>query len=145
MKTHKGLSFKEALPKAKLTYHHSKSPSKGNPRPKKKARKVKRKMARKKRRRSRSMTIPLAPVVGLLSAPAINKTITGLIAGDVNAPMVNLPNLVGLWRDGSFHMDYLMANITPMIIGLLVHKFVGGSPLNLNRTLARARIPFLRI
>lgn len=91
------------------------------------------------------MTIPLAPIIGLIASPAINKSITGVLAGDLQAPMRWLPNLVGVWADGSFHMDTLMANMTPIAAGLLVHKFIGGWPLNLNRTLGAARVPFLRI
>jgi len=145
MATHKGLSFKEALPKAKLTYHKSG----GNPGPRaltvKAPRKVKRKMSKKKRRRSRSMTIPLAPIIGLIGAPAIHRSIDGLMKGDLKEATYYLPNLVGIWNDGTFHMNTLLTNLTPIAAGLLIHKFVGGSPLNLNRTLGRARVPFLRI
>jgi len=99
----------------------------------------------KKKRRSRKMTIPLAPIIGLIGTPAISSAIPSFMAGDFEGGIQRLGGLVGLWRDGSFHFDTLAANMTPVIAGLLIHKFVGGSPLNLNRMLASANVPFLRI
>jgi len=46
----------------------------------------------------------------------------------------------GVWRPG-----LLKQGLGSLIIGALVHKFVGGSPLNVNRALGRAKIPFLRL
>ena len=145
MADHPGLSFKEALPKAKLTYHKSG----GNPGPRaltvKAPRKVKRKMAKKKRRRSRSMTIPIAPLVGL--GAGLSVAVPAAIRGDwelaINEVTRNYTGYNPLTR--KFETDKLWRGLAPLIGGLLVHKFVGGSPLNLNRTLARAKIPFIRI
>lgn len=39
---------------------------------------------------------------------------------------------------------YLGWGLYPIIGGMLVHKFIGGS-LGINRMLARARVPFLRL
>ena len=146
MATHKGLSFKEALPKAKLTYHKSG----GNPGPRaltvKAPRKAKRKMTRRKKtRRSRSITIPLAPVVGLI--PMVSGAAESLIYGDTKTAIKRLSwdTLGYSLTTHKWDARKCGANITPLIIGLLLHKFVGGSPLNLNRTLARAKIPFIRI
>lgn len=115
---------------------------------KKKTGKVK-KMAKKKRRRSRKMTIPLAPVIGLV--PLVAPAIQNIIAG---APLIDVADALcwhGLGiRDvpagtPSFDMGKCLTNFTPLIAGLLIHKFVGGAPLNLNRILARANVPFIRI
>jgi len=102
-------------------------------------------MTKKKKRRSHSLTIPLAPIIGVISAPAVGNTIKAAMRGDVDAAIRSAKGFVGIWGDGSFHAETLIANLTPVVIGLLVHKFVGGAPLNLNRTLARANVPFIRI
>jgi len=148
MHSHKGLSFKEALPKAKLTYHSkssSKSSKSSNPRSSKSSRKVKRKMAKKKRRRSRSITIPLAPIAGL--GAGLATPISQALAGNYESAFYYLSqNYTGVDpRTGQFNIEHLKRGLVPLLGGLLVHKFVGGSPLNLNRILARANVPFIRI
>ena len=116
-----------------------------NPSPKKKARKVKRKMARRKRRRRGGMTIPLAPVIGLVAG--LGPTIKEAMAGNVDAAIHE-----AAWAytgydtyDSTFRLERLQYGLTPLVIGLLVHKFVGGAPLNFNRMLGRAKVPFIRI
>jgi len=47
--------------------------------------------------------------------------------------------------EGQFQWGMLKRGLLPLVIGCLVHKFVGGPPLNLNRTLAAANVPFIRI
>ena len=145
----KGASFSRIFKRAWQLYKGSKvyKALKGeNPRKKSKTKKGgSRKVARKKRRYSRKMTIPLAPVIGFLGTEAMQNTIKNLMAGKHQEAMRYLPHLVGLHSDGTFHWQTLLNNMTPIIIGLLVHKFVGGSPLNLNRTLARHKVPLIRI
>jgi len=90
------------------------------------------------------MTIPLAPIMGLL--PMVNRGITAAMAGDLPTAMTHLTyDTIGVDGAGVFHGDKLISNILPLVAGLLVHKFVGGPPLNLNRILANAKIPFIRI
>jgi len=122
-----------------------KKPKASNPRPEK-ARKVRRKVAKRKRsRRSKSMTIPLAPVIGLIG-PMAPRIIPALISGDFGGALHEARNIyTGFDENGNFHFDWLMQGLMPLIGGLLVHKFVGGAPLNANRILANANVPFIRI
>jgi len=143
----KGLPAKYAkmgFKKGWKAYKASKKSKSSNPRPKTKARKVRRNMAKKKRRRSRSMTIPLAPIIGLASGLALPAQ--EIIAGRIESGMdIALANFTGFSKDGSFNMERLKRGLLPVIAGLLVHKFVGGAPLNLNRVLAASKVPFIRI
>lgn len=118
---------------------------------KKKTGKVK-KMAKKKRRRSNTMTIPLA-VVAPLAGGVLGNTVYGTgspldaaMEGNFGAAANRLSiNFLGYnFDDGSFNITHARA-LGALAIGLLVHKFVGGSPLNLNRILASHKIPFIRI
>ena len=90
------------------------------------------------------MTIPLAPILGLMAplGPAINS----LMAGDINAALINAKwHLLGINAAGEFSGAQLIKGVTPIVAGLLIHKFVGGPPLNLNAMLGRAKVPFIRI
>lgn len=102
-------------------------------------------MARRKRRRGRGgFTIPLAPVIGLAAgvAPAIEAGMSGNIDGAVNHLKYAY---LGLDANNKFNIGYMAKGLLPLVLGLLVHKFVGGAPLNANRMLARARVPLLRV
>ena len=134
--------------KAWAVFRGRKSSKSSNPRPEK-ARKVKnvarRKYSRKRKRRSRGMTIPLAPVIGLIG-PMAPRIIPSLIRGDFGGALHEARNIyTGFDEHGNFHFEWLMQGIMPLIGGLLVHKFVGGAPLNANRILANANVPFIRI
>lgn len=101
-------------------------------------------MGKKKKRRSRAITIPLAPMIGLAAGMA--EPIRYAMEGNIPETIEQLKfNYVGLTRDNRFDVNGLMKGVLPLVVGLLVHKFVGGSPLNLNRILARANVPFIRI
>jgi len=106
---------------------------------------------RRRRRRRRSMTIPVAPVIGLA---------TGIFAPSAFGPTIAERIQQGRWTDAGkiAALQYLgydvytgkwdifkARGLLPIAMGLLVHKFVGGSPLNLNRMLARHNIPLVRI
>lgn len=155
MAAHKGLSFKEALPKAKLTYRKSKIRTRSgssNPRPKK-AGKVKRRMARRytrrRRRRSRQITVPLA-VVAPLVASNVGAVMNMVRDPSPDSVAASLSHIGAIYTgysaiEGRFAPEMLAQGLLPLVAGLLVHKFVGGAPLNLNRILARHNIPFIRI
>lgn len=91
------------------------------------------------------MTIPLAPFAGLFAGLA--EPIQYAMGGDVQSAGIQLSlNYTGYNpADGSFDIMRLQKGVLPLVIGCLVHKFVGGAPLNLNKVLARARVPFIRI
>lgn len=46
---------------------------------------------------------------------------------------------------GQFEPEGLKKGLLPLIAGALIHKFVGGAPLNVNKSLAAAGVPILRI
>jgi len=154
----KGASFSRIFKRAWQLYKGSKvyKALKGNPgNPRKKSKKRKggsRKVARRKsRRRSRSLTIPLAPTLGiasgfLTSASGTDTPINAFINGRWQDGMWHLMmNFTGYnFKDGSWNITRAKA-LWATIAGLLIHKFVGGSPLNLNRLLARNKVPLIRI
>lgn len=95
----------------------------------------------------RNITIPLAPVAGLAA---------GLAGGD-SSPLhyVTTGNLQGFteslcerylgWHPRfGFHVNFIKKGFVPLVLGLLVHKVVGGT-LGVNRALGRAGVPFIRI
>jgi len=104
-------------------------------------RKVRKRMARRKRRsRRRSMAIPVAPIMGLIGGAA--EPIRRALGGDMGGALLELRNTVtGFGDHGDFHPEWLATFWGPVIGGMLLHKFVGGWPLNVNRTLARYNIP----
>lgn len=117
-----------------------------------KSRKVKRTMAKKKRRRKRDFTIPLAPtlaIVGQFARPAPqtgNSMISSLMTGDINGALqAGQQIFAGVDTEGGFHWDWIANTYMPIVAGMLIHKFVGGKPLNLNKMLASAGVPFIRI
>lgn len=102
-------------------------------------------------RRVRKLTIPLA-----LAAPAANlifgKDASGISVmdelqnGRVGPAMDHLVGtLTGYHPAVGFNPDFLKYGLIPLVVGGLVHKFVGGAPLNVNRSLANAGVPILRI
>lgn len=99
----------------------------------------------RKRNGKRKFTIPIAPIAGIIAAPATQQIAKYAMAGNFEQVLKTVPNYIGFWSDGSFHWDYLVKNVGAMAAGALVHKFVGGAPLNLNKTLANAGVPFIRI
>jgi len=147
MASHKGLSFKEALPKAKLTYRKG---SKSAPNPKKKKSKGgkggKKKMAKKKTRRRRQMTIPLALVAGAAAGAVepVMKLLEGAPPTEVASWIVAHYTGYESWS-GQFNLEQLKHGLLPLIAGAAIHKFVGGAPLNVNRMLGAAGVPLFRI
>jgi len=136
--------------KAWAVYRGKKSKS-SNPRPKKKARKVRtylarRRYSRKRRSRSRKMTVPLA-LVGGFAASVARPLKTALDTKDFQLAAWQLvEGYTGFYPgDGSFDVTRLNFGLVPLIMGAVVHKFVGGSPLNVNAALARANVPLVRV
>jgi hypothetical protein len=92
------------------------------------------------------MTIPIAPLVGIMATAESGGLISNVIAGRFDQiPSSAAWSILGIGNDNRINMGALVEHWTPTIAGLLIHKFVGGNPLNVNRTLERARVPFLRI
>lgn len=102
---------------------------------------------RKRKRRSRKMTIPIAPVAGLI--PMVAPSLISLSEGKYEQAVNRLAyNTVGIANavtaTPSFDAAKMVTNIAPLVAGLLVHKFVGGN-LGVNRMLSNANVPFIRI
>lgn len=100
-------------------------------------------MARRKRRRSSGMTIPVAPLIGFAGPilEAYSKWGPTVDAVNYYSQSMTGYDFIG----GTFDIQRAKRGLMPLVIGMLIHKFVGGAPLNLNRTLAASKIPFLRI
>lgn len=112
-------------------------------------RSVRRTARRRKKRRSRGgFTIPLAPIAGLAAGMAtpIQKALDGDWVGALDKLAYNYAGVEGVeGGNPRFNPNGLQNGLVPLIIGAMVHKFVGGRPLNLNAMLARAKVPFIRI
>jgi len=150
----KGASWHDVFKRAWELYKGSKvhKAVSGNPNSKKSSRtkKSKRKggvrMTKKKRKYRRTVTIPMAPILGLVGAEDFRMMIQRAFEGNWNGVGYHGKSFIGVNpTNNKFDFELFAKNWTPIIVGLLVHKFVGGSPLNLNRTLARHRIPLIRI
>ena len=101
-------------------------------------------MVKKRKRAKRKFTLPIAPIAGLavgLAEPiqvALFQQNYDWAAKEIAA------RYTGFFQ-GGFHPELLMKGLVPLIAGGLVHKFVGGSPINLNKMLAAAGVPIIRI
>jgi hypothetical protein len=96
------------------------------------------------RRRASKMTIPIAPVLGMV--PLLARGATEAMKGNAEWYKYLLNDSIAYDFDSrTFNMQRAITNFTPLVAGLLIHKFVGGSPLNFNRTLAKAKVPLIRI
>jgi hypothetical protein len=89
------------------------------------------------------MTVPIAPIAGILGAPGVGYAINAAIAGNYTEVMKNLQSLAGINGNGQFDFNLLKINMTPIVAGMLVHKVA--SKIGINRTLAAAKVPFLRV
>lgn len=105
-------------------------------------------MARRKRRRgARKFTLPLAPILGIAAGTnawgAWNNFARGEFADGIEKVTAAFTGYST--KSMNWEPTRLMHGLLPTVIGIMVHKFVGGPPLNLNRSLASAGVPFLRI
>lgn len=100
-------------------------------------------MAKKKYHRFKSMTIPLAPIAGLVGMPVIKLIVDDVMSGAIANIPQHIPQIIGI-VNGQFNFDIFLRNIVPPVLGLLIHKYVGGT-LGLNRMLASAGVPLIRI
>lgn len=94
-----------------------------------------------KRTHSRpKMTIPLAVVAGFV--PVVvgvwNRRNSGTEIGNYLQS-----SFTGVGSDGKFNLQNLKTGLLPIGAGFIVHTLAG--KLGINRAIARARIPFLRI
>jgi len=108
-------------------------------------------MAKKKKKRgTRKFTIPIAPIVGLAAGfvgPVGDSPYEYLMKSDYHSALVRLAkNYTGYDANtGKWEPYLMMSGLVPLVIGCIIHKFVGGAPLNVNRMLAAANVPVIRI
>ena len=92
----------------------------------------------------RKLTIPLAVIGGLAASPSLRFAVQNTLSGNFNGALTNLGQMVGFDSQGTFTVQRLIANVGPIAVGLLIHKFIGGR-LGLNRMLGQSGIPFVRL
>lgn len=99
----------------------------------------------KKFKAKQKMTIPVAVVAGF-GVPAGRLVNDWFKYRDVNIVTREAGQFfTGYdWTTGQFNMASLRFGLVPVIAGTLVHKFIGGK-LGVNRALAKAKIPLLRL
>jgi len=151
MAKYPGLSFKEALPKAKLTYKKDPCPPRsGNPVSPVPKKRGGRKMAKKKGRKRASFTLPIAPVAGiasgfLLAPSGWASPVEAAMAGDAkrfsDAIMANW--LCYDSPSGKFDFVNKGIGIKLTLVGCLIHWVAG--KFGVNRFLARSKIPVVRV
>ena len=98
----------------------------------------------KRARRKAQARVPLAVIGGFV--PILFNTYNGYKENGVDGATQNLVAFTtGYSRwEGKFKAEYLIKGMAPVVIGMMVHKLVGGK-LGLNRAIARAGIPYLSI
>jgi hypothetical protein len=90
------------------------------------------------------MTIPVAPIVGIIAMPAVQGMIASAMKGNFNEVANFAPAIIGMRSDtGQFDSSLLIANMTPLAVGMGVH--ILASKLGVNRILGKAKIPYIRI
>jgi hypothetical protein len=95
------------------------------------------------------MTIPIAPIVGIaqtvLNFTQPGYSVVGALAqGNFSDALKHLGfNVLGLDNDGVFHAADFVQNWTPAMVGIGVH--ITASKLGVNRMLAKANVPYIRI
>jgi len=95
-------------------------------------------------RKKTSFTLPLAVVAGFM--PMGWQVWQHAKIGDyANIPLAISEGLTGYnYIDRSWSLGNLKSGLLPIGLGFAVHKYIGGT-LGLNRMIARAGIPFIRI
>jgi hypothetical protein len=104
---------------------------------------VTRYVAKPRRHRKTSFTIPLA-VVGGMVPTAVDVLETYKAQGLPGGAKMLVMRTTGynMWAK-NWYLQELLRGMGPVLLGLLVHK--AASKLGINRAIARAGIPFVRI
>lgn len=144
----KGLPKKYAkmgFKKGWKAYKASKRKRKSNPSSTRKKNKKRRKTTVAKRRRSRnkSLTVPLA-VITPLAANIADAWVTGGRNWEGLLDQLS-QRFAGYSPKYGWQPQRFARGMGSLVLGAFIHKYVGGPPLNLNRVLAAAGVPFIRI
>jgi len=94
-------------------------------------------------RRASKMTLPIAVILGFV--PLVSQGVSLVRSGGFEALSL-LPSALIPFNFQTRRIDSsgLSQGLYPILAGLAVHKFIGGG-LGVNRALAAARIPWIRI
>lgn len=101
-------------------------------------------MAKTTKRRRKQFILPVAAILGFVPLFARSWTYfraSGIEAAAREATSITtgFDTLSGKWNAGNLRYGLL-----PLVLGIMVHKFVGGS-LGINRALGAARVPIIRL
>jgi hypothetical protein len=99
---------------------------------------------RKKRTTRRSFKLPIAAVGGfipLVAGTVGNMQSMGAVEGLKSSTSLIMPYDAST---GRFTMSGLGRGLLPIMLGFVVHKLIGGS-LGVNKMLAAARVPVIRL
>lgn len=104
-------------------------------------------MAKRKKSRSRKNGTQISLAVAAGMAPLLSNAYQGWKAGGFNAdgglPEALSTSLFGVDAAGTFYASRMKKGALPLVMGILGHK--AASKLGVNRAIARAGIPYLRI
>lgn len=97
-----------------------------------------------RRYHKKKMTVPIAPVIGMVTQALSNGVQNSLMQGDWNGAMTGLKwNYLGIDANGNFNGVALVTNWTPTIVGMAAH--IAANKFGLNRILAKNNVPYVRI
>lgn len=102
-------------------------------------------MAKAKTHRKRAgFTLPLAVIAGM--APIALHTMNGYKSGGISGALNDLSAYTTGYvpADNQWKPAHLVEGMGPVLLGLAVHKFIGGK-MGLNRMLANAGVPLVRL
>ena len=96
------------------------------------------------RRKASGMTLPVAVIAGF--APIAIHTLEGYKAGGVKGALNDLSAYTTGYvpADGQWKPAHLVEGMGPVILGIMVHKYVGGK-MGVNRMLTSAGVPLVRL
>jgi len=90
------------------------------------------------------MTIPIAPIAGVLASKGTQYTVKSALEGNFPQAFAETGRFAGLDpSSGQFSWGILSETYTPILAGLVVHKIAG--KVGLNAMLGKAKIPYLRV
>ena|SRR4030043_1190895 len=97
----------------------------------------------KRRVRSTQFTIPVAALGGLIACEPVQSSINAALSGNYATIPKYLSHFAGTDSLGRFDFNILKDTYVPIFLGFGIHK--AASMLGVNRMLAQAKIPILRI
>ena len=95
-----------------------------------------------KSHQKRSFTLPMAPIIGVIAMPDVQEIAKYAMNRDFGAVIRSVPRLIGI-EDGQFNANLFFNNMIPLGLGVGTHWLA--SKFGLNRMIARAGIPIIRI